>query len=401
MARTAFGRPLRGILFDAAVSGWVAVLAGLGVLAPGQQWWVALVGLAMAASLLFRRAHPSATAVAVGALALLQTAFGSGPRPYDVAVLIAMYSVVKYARRLRDGLIAGAGAAVGAVLGAWALPVGLWWANALYLALVCGAVWLAALNVRTRRLYVLSLEERAATLERERDARARAAVVEERAQIARELHDVVAHSLAVMIVQADGAGYTLDRDRDTARGAVRAIAETGRQALEEMRLLVGVLRAAGPPDGDRAEPATAGTGRRPPALDELDSLLERSRAAGLTVHGTVGGSPGDLPTGLALTVYRLAQEALTNALKHSGAGASVDLTLDCRACDAVVLRVVDDGAGRAAGAAPSGGHGLVGMRERVAVYGGSFHAGPRPGGGWEVTARLPRPPSPRAEEQVA
>ncbi|WP_316250007.1 sensor histidine kinase [Micromonospora chalcea] len=332
----------------------------------------------------------AAVAVAVAALALVQVIAGWGPLAYDIAVLIALYSVVKYADRLRDGIVAGVVAVLGGVLAALQTPgAGPWWMGAFFYALIVGAVWLAGLNLRTRRLYVLSLEDRAATLEREREAQARAAVAEERTRIARELHDVVAHSMAVMIVQADGVRFTLDRDPATAREAAKVVADTGRAALEEMRRLVGVLRE---PTATQPDPAD-GPAHRRPALVELPALLDRFRAAGLRVACGGAGAPPPLPPGLELTVYRVVQESLTNTLKHAGVGASVELTLDWSA-DAVVIRAVDDGRGRPVdGPAPSGGHGLVGMRERVGVYDGSLAAGPTLAGGWRVRARLPLSPA--------
>ncbi|MCW3841598.1 sensor histidine kinase [Micromonospora yasonensis] len=407
--RVIFGRPLRSVAFDVAVSGFVALFAVIEVAQPGG-WTATLVGFAMALALLFRRTHPSAVAAVVAVLALAQVLAHWGPLGYDVAVLIALYSVVKYADRLRDGIAAGIVAAVGVVLAALQVPrSAAWWASVLWFGMVTAAVWLVGLNVRTRRLYVLSLEERAATLEREREAESRAAVAEERTRIARELHDVVAHSMAVMIVQADGVRYTLDRDPATAREAAKVVADTGRQALEEMRRLVGVLREpsrpepAGPPaavaapdGGLSAEPA-----HRRPALVELPDLLDRFRAAGLAVDCATTGEPAPLPPGLELTVYRVVQESLTNALKHAGVGASVELNLDWSP-SAVVVRAVDDGRGRPmVRPAPSGGHGLVGMRERVGVYDGSLTAGPTLGGGWRVEARLPLPSAPGTEEEAA
>ncbi|MFG1759567.1 sensor histidine kinase [Micromonospora echinofusca] len=409
--RTILGRPWRGVAFDVLVAA-VVVLLGLAGLAnqPGG-WKATLVSAGMAVALLFRRAHPSAVAVAVAALALVQVLAGWGPLAFDVAVLIALYSVVKYADRLRDGIFAGVGAAVGVVLaGLQTQGVIAWWATAIYYGLVTGAVWLVALNVRTRRLYVLTLEERAATLEREREAEARAAVAGERTRIARELHDVVAHSMAVMIVQADGARFMLDRDPETARQAVKVVADTGRQALEEMRRLVGVLREPSAPDaqagpGAAGAPggagATADPAHRRLALTELPALLGRFRAAGLRARHTVTGEPAPMPPGLELTVYRVVQEGLTNALKHAGVGAGVEVTVAC-AGDAVVVRVVDDGQGRPpVSPAPSGGHGLVGMRERVGVYDGSLTAGPRLAGGWQVEARLPLPSTSATTEVTA
>ncbi|MBM0234801.1 sensor histidine kinase [Micromonospora sp. STR1_7] len=395
--RTIFGRPLRGVAFDVAVSAVVALTGVASAVAQPGGWAATGVGVAMAVALLFRRTHPSAVTAVVAALALVQVIAQWGPLAYDVAVLITLYSVVKYGERLRDGVLAGGVAAVGVLLAAAQTPgVIIWWVSALWYGLVTGAVWLVALNVRTRRLYVLSLEERASTLEREREAESRAAVAEERTRIARELHDVVAHSMAVMIVQADGARFMLDRDPEQARTAVKVVADTGRQALEEMRRLVGVLRDAGPTGA--GEPAVPGDPEhRRLALADLPDLLARFRDAGLRIRHTVTGDAPALPPGLELTVYRVVQEALTNALKHAGVGADVDLTLSYTA-DAVVVRAADDGRGRpVVSPAPSGGHGLLGMRERVTVYDGSLTAGRQPAGGWQLEARLPLPSDPATE----
>ncbi|MEW2542675.1 histidine kinase [Micromonospora chalcea] len=390
VARLILGRPLRGIAFDTAVCGLVVFFAVSAYVAGQIRVPAFAVGLAAAVAVFFRRTHPTAVAAAVAALALVQVIAGWGPLAYDIAVLIALYSVVKYADRLRDGIVAGVVAVLGGVLAALQTPgAGPWWMGAFFYALIVGAVWLAGLNLRTRRLYVLSLEDRAATLEREREAQARAAVAEERTRIARELHDVVAHSMAVMIVQADGVRFTLDRDPATAREAAKVVADTGRAALEEMRRLVGVLRE---PTATQPDPAD-GPAHRRPALVELPALLDRFRAAGLRVACGGAGAPPPLPPGLELTVYRVVQESLTNTLKHAGVGASVELTLDWSA-DAVVIRAEDDGRGRPVdGPAPSGGHGLVGMRERVGVYDGSLAAGPTLAGGWRVRARLPLAPA--------
>lgn len=397
MRRTLFGRPLRGVAFDVAVSALVALVSLTAAVNQPGGWAATAVGVGMAVALLFRRTHPGPVTVAVAVLALIQVVARWGPLVYDVAVLITLYSVVKYGRRLRDGVLAGGVAAVGVLLAAAQTPgVVQWWVTALWYALVTGAVWLVALNVRTRRLYVLSLEERATTLEREREAESRAAVAEERTRIARELHDVVAHSMAVMIVQADGARFMLDRDPEQARNAVKVVADTGRQALEEMRRLVGVLRDAGP-TGAGGSAVPADPEHRRLALADLTDLLARFRDAGLSIRHTVTGDAPALPPGLELTVYRVVQEALTNALKHAGVGAHVDLSLAYTA-DAVVVRTADDGRGRpVVSPAPSGGHGLLGMRERVTVYDGSLTAGPRTGGGWQLEARLPLPSGPATE----
>jgi len=244
--------------------------------------------------------------------------------------------------------------------------------------------WVLGDSVRYRRAYYAALEDRAARLEAERDAQAQVAAATERARIARELHDVVAHNVSVMVVQADGASYALDNDPGKAKEALAAIAATGRQALAEMRRLLGVLR-----HDDGTDP-----GRAPlPGIAQLGELLEQTRAAGLPVTLTVEGVPQPLPDGAALAAYRIVQESLTNTRKHGGPQATAQVTLRYLE-DALVLRITDDGQGPVT--VPDGaGHGLNGMRERVAIYGGWVQAGPRPGGGYHVTARLPfQPPAP-------
>jgi len=231
-----------------------------------------------------------------------------------------------------------------------------------------------------RRGYYRGLEERAARAERERDARAQIAVAAERARIARELHDVVAHNVSVMVVQADGAAFALESSPARAREALTAISRTGRQALAEMRSLLGVLRSADEQDAELAPQ---------PGVEQLAGLLEQTRAAGLPVSFAIEGVPRPLPPGSALAAYRVVQESLTNARKHGGPTVSAAVTL--RFCeDQLVIKVTDDGRARSVPVDGDGlGHGLIGMRERVDVHGGTVTAGPRPGGGWRVTATLP------------
>jgi signal transduction histidine kinase len=225
--------------------------------------------------------------------------------------------------------------------------------------------------IRSRAREARELTRRAERLERERLA----AVAEERARIARELHDVIAHSVSVMVVQAGAAEEVLKRAPERALDPVRAVQETGRQALVEMSRLVGLLRE----DGEELGLAPQ------PGLDGLDALLAQVRGSGLPVELRVEGEPRALPLGVDLSAYRIVQEALTNALKHAGdARAVVRLRY---AADAFEVEVVDDGGGDGTGHV--GGHGLAGMRERVAVFGGEFAAGRRDGGGFEVRALLP------------
>ena len=229
-----------------------------------------------------------------------------------------------------------------------------------------------ALQRRARRAG--ALEERADRLEREREARERAAVAEERRRIARELHDLVAHSVSVMTVQAGAARLVVEEEPERAVAPLRAVEETGRQALAEMSRLLGILQG-------EDEPALVSQ----PGLADLDALLVQAHAAGLPVELTVEGEPTALPPGVDLAAYRIVQEALTNARRHAGpARAHVTVSYTPEALE---LEVADDGCG---GFAETGaGHGLVGMRERAGLYDGDLEAGPRPGGGFTVRARLP------------
>jgi signal transduction histidine kinase len=214
------------------------------------------------------------------------------------------------------------------------------------------------------------LEARAERLEREREENVRRAAAEEQARIARELHDVLAHNVSVMVVQAAAADDVFESQPDRAREALRAIERTGRAALTELRRLLGAVRTT--------ELAPQ------PGLAGLDVLVEGVRAAGLSVTLQVEGELDDLPAGLDLSAYRIVQEALTNTMKH--AGASVAEVRVRRTPDGVELEVVDDGAG------PVGnghGRGLIGMRERASLVGGEVEAGPQPGGGFRVKATLP------------
>ncbi|TDU05720.1 signal transduction histidine kinase [Streptomyces sp. 846.5] len=247
--------------------------------------------------------------------------------------------------------------------------------------------WVLGRFTRIRRAYYVELEDRAARLERERDAQSKIAVAAERARIARELHDVVAHNVSVMIVQADGASYVMDSSPEQAKQALATIAGTGRQALEEMRRLLGLLRSAD----------TVGEYVPQPGVEQLPDLLEQVRNAGLPVAFTVEGEPRELPRGVELTAYRIVQEALTNARKHGGptASASVRIRFDGRGLD---MLIEDNGRGASAELARDGGedgfgHGLIGMRERVGMVGGTLDAGPRPGGGFRINAVLPLKPA--------
>jgi signal transduction histidine kinase len=363
-----------------------AVLAFTGVVsavAVGRYLFVP-VGLGLAVPVVFRRAYPVTGFVVVIVIGALQVLADIRISPADVAILIMLYTLAAYTPRRTS--VPGLGvclAGSAAALVRWWTPANLSpWAWLLVGSMIFAGpsllVWVLGDSMRYRRAYYASLEERAARLEAERGAQAQIAAAAERARIARELHDVIAHNVSVMVVQADGASYALHSDPARTAEALAAIASTGRQALAEMRRLLGILR--------RDE--EAGRGRAPlPGIGQLGELLESTRAAGLPVSFTVEGVPQPLPGGAALAAYRIVQESLTNTRKHAGPQASAQVTLRYLE-DALVLEISDDGRGAAA-RSDGAGHGLTGMRERVAVYGGSVDAGPRSGGGFQVTARLP------------
>jgi signal transduction histidine kinase len=241
--------------------------------------------------------------------------------------------------------------------------------------LVAGGLSLVAFVLHRRELRADEAEARAAELERDREEQARAAVAEERIRIARELHDVIAHCVSVMTVQATAARLLLDDEPERAREPLLAVEDTGRQTLAEMRRLLGILRKNLDESGPTPQPRMA----------DLGALLERCKGAGLPVELEVRGEPEVLTPGVDLAAYRVVQEALTNAIKHAGpAHAKVTVRYGEHTLD---LDIVDDG--KAAPVADGHGHGLVGMRERVVLYGGEFEAGPRATGGYAVHARLP------------
>ena len=244
-----------------------------------------------------------------------------------------------------------------------------------FIPLLFGICWLAGYAFRERAEQAEAAEVRAAQAERERDAAMRVAVAEERARIARELHDVVAHAVSVMVLQVGAVRHqlpdTLDEDRDALNGVERA----GRTALAEMRRLLGAMRG----DGDEAELVPQ------PGLDGLDSLLEEVGRAGLPVRLHVDGDPFPLPRGIELSIYRIVQEGLTNALKHARAS-DADVTVRYR-LDELEIEVRDNGEG--GGTSDGLGHGLVGIRERVKIYGGEMSAGKANGGGFVLSTRLP------------
>jgi signal transduction histidine kinase len=345
--------------------------------------------LALIPALFVRRRLPGTALVAVAAIQAGLLALRVQPSANFLAEMVAPYSVALYgSRRVRLATAVGAGVALVAV----ALPTGLPSSDrsgALALLLAGVGAWILGSTLRDRRARVTNLEDRAERLERERELEARRAVAEERLRIARELHDVVAHNLSVVVVQAQAVQRTLDRDVDRARAVVASIEGTGREALDEMRQLLGVLRGGAELELD----GEGGPFGPQPGLERLGELVEQVRAAGLPVTLRVEGPQRPLAATVDLSAFRIVQEALTNALKHAGpAHAEVVVRYGDRELE---LTVSDDGRGAAAiledgrGGLPGSGHGLVGMRERVALFDGELAAGPRPGGGYQVRARLP------------
>jgi len=349
------------------------------------------LGVLLIAPLAWRRVAPTASCAAVYTVALIQMLFITPVAlPADLVVLIALYSVTVHGPRWAHRVAIG-GALVGAIVlmaasRPLADPVATLAIGAFTMTLSL-AVWSFGLARRSRRETIEALVDRAQRLETERDQQARLATAAERARIAREMHDIVAHSLTVMIAQADGGRYAADADPPAATRALSTIAETGRAALTDMRRLLGVLRDD--PASQRDDRPVLGTTAPQPAADDLESLVEQVRASGVQVSMVRMGTPRALPPGVGLTVYRIAQEALTNVLKHAGPEPVATVMVQWRP-DGITLEITDDG--RGASADSDGlGQGLRGMAERATMFGGSVTAGPRPGGGFRVRAVIPTP----------
>jgi signal transduction histidine kinase len=330
--------------------------------------------------LAWRRRVPFAAILVGFAAGLIAAAAGvSQHKPFSpiFGVFVGIYSLALYASPRRA--LVGLGYALACVYleVAFAMHYGESYGGTDFgfIAVLLLAPWLVGKAMRGRVEHINVLALRAEKAEREREQRAREAAREERARIARELHDVIAHSVSVMVVQAGAAEEVLRQAPERALEPIRAVQDTGRQALAEMARLLGMLRR----DGEELGLAPQ------PGIDDLATLIEQTRLAGLPVELHVEGAPQPVPLGADLSAYRIVQEALTNARKHAGkARATVTLRYGAEALE---LEITDDGPGT--GNADGGGHGLVGMRERVGLFGGEFQAGPRPGGGFRVHARLP------------
>ncbi|WP_394618539.1 sensor histidine kinase [Lentzea sp. JNUCC 0626] len=358
------------VLLDLAIATAVATLAWQYPLsAPG----TIAIGFGMALALLLRRRFPLLVMAVVYGLGLVQVATVGELQIYDVAVLVAFAAVVTHGALRHVYAVAGAVAA--ALVLIWFVDPNM--GDPLvfgFVVALCAVVWSVSLVLRQRKEAAEAYAERALAAERERDHLVRLAAAAERATIARELHDVVAHSLAVMVVQADGATFVVEKDTARARTALRTIADVGRDALADMHRIVAVLRG----DSEDVPP-------RRPGLDQLDVLAGRARSAGVVISLDVAADGIDAAE--ELTVVRLVQEALTNVLRHAGSGTSVEVLVRA-SDDEIEVSITDDGAGTPSSSG-GGGNGLVGMRERVLLHGGRFEAGPS-GAGWRVHAVLTR-----------
>ncbi|MDQ0697834.1 MULTISPECIES: sensor histidine kinase [Streptomyces] len=380
---------------------WAVFLLGLsgvsmvsGTYDAGREEIVAVpVMLGLSTVVALRRRAPEKMLLLAILVGVVQLVFDVRPGIGNFAMLVITYTVATVGERWasRLALVCSLSAAALSQL-RWEAEPGGSWPQVIFVTIIMTVpfvlAWVLGDSLRTRRAYFDQLEERAARLEREREAQSKVAVAAERARIARELHDVVAHNVSVMVVQADGAAYVMDAAPDQAKQALETISSTGRQALAEMRRLLGVLRTGDAPESGEYVPQ--------PDVEQIEDLVAQVRQTGLTVDFKVEGTPRPLPSGVELTAYRVVQEALTNTRKHGGpdAGASVRLVYFD---DGLGLLIEDDGRGAAHelyedGGADGAGHGMIGMRERIGMVGGTLDAGPRPGGGFRISALLPLKP---------
>ncbi|MEV8456387.1 histidine kinase [Streptomyces sp. NPDC052095] len=367
-------------LLDVTTGGWRTVAVDPEVPVP----LVLLMSAAFSVPLLWRRTHPMAVLVSMAPVALVNVWCGAVVQ----AAYLQQIAVFNIALRLPGRTLAGAGALVAApLLAASALQPDGWNQTAVPQLWAFALAAMLGIVVRTRKGYTEALVDRARRLERERDQQARLAAAAERTRIAREMHDIIGHNLSVITGLADGGAYAAARSPERAAQALEAIGTTSRQALTELRRLLGVLHDH-PAEADRAPQ---------PTLDDLDTLLTGVRAAGLPVSLRVHGTPPALaPTaGRQLTAYRVVQEALTNTLKHGGTqpppSAEVTLTYRPGELEAVITDTAT--ATRPQTGARGGGQGIAGMRERASLYDGTLEAGPLPASaavpGWRVRLRLP------------
>ncbi|ROQ69540.1 histidine kinase [Streptomyces sp. 840.1] len=343
-----------------------------------------------ALALVWRRRHPMAVLVATGGLTVVELVLVDPPAPVVMSVVIALYTIASRTDRpttWRAGLLTMTALTAAAMLFGSA-P---WYSQENFGVFAwTGMAGAAGDAVRSRRAFVDAIRERAERAERTREEEARRRVAEERLRIARDLHDVVAHHIALVNVQAGVAAHVMDKRPDQAKQALAHVREASRSALNELRVTVGLLRQSGDPEAP-TEPA--------PGLAVLDELVKTVRRAGLPVEVACAadGNP-PLPAAVDLAAYRVIQEALTNVRKHAGPGAKAEVSVVRVGATAEVM-VLDNGRGNPDGRDDGGGHGLLGMRERVTALGGTLSAGPRYGGGFRVHAILPVKALPQQPDQ--
>lgn len=342
--------------------------------------WLLLVGICLPVA--FRRIAPIA---ATWTMLVFNGIYWVADFPDEatgMTLLIGVYSIgahVDRPRSLRHGMGVIGGIVTVGIAGVISPEDDLPWFAIPAFLIMYGTAWILGDNVRTRRAYMVELERTAAHAEAQRQAEARHAVADERTRIARELHDVVAHEMTVMTIQAAAAQRVLDKDPQKAAEALDAIEAAGHDALAEMRRLLGLLRT----DEHQANHSPQ------PGLQRLDGLVEQMVEAGLSIDVVVEGTPRPLPAGVDLNAYRIIQESLTNTLKHGGPDVKAQVHLDFADTE-LGIEVTDNGRGAAeALVAGDSGHGLLGMQERIALLDGDFASGPRPGGGYRVAAKIP------------
>jgi signal transduction histidine kinase len=372
---------LDGLLALAAAAAGVALLASVLPLEVGSPRSVAayLLVLAHTLPLAARRRWPLATLAAGLVTGAAFALLGLNLVVLTFALLVYVYTVG--ARCPRRVSLAGLAATEATVVLVWLVrprAIGTDASTLVADGLILAAAWWLGDGTRRRQEAVVTAQQRAAELGQARDELARRAVTEERLRIARELHDVVAHSMSIIAVQSGVGVHVLDTRPEEARKALVAVEATSRQALVEMRRLLGVLRQETEPRGSLA-PA--------PGLAEVEALAAEVARAGVPVEVRIEGTPPELPAGLDLSAYRIVQEALTNVVRHAGP-ATARVTVR-HSPGQVAVEVVDDGGGAQAGDPGHVAHGIAGMRERAALYGGTLEAGPLPGGGFRVAATLP------------
>ena len=362
-------RRLAGWPGDAAIALVLAAVAVETATPKPPAWGLALL---MTLPLAGRGRLPLQAMAVIAVCHLVNTALGfERSTPGFIALLICLFTVAQR-YETRASLASAAVIAAGTVYVVW--PTGLLGIGFGVAAVL--ADWVIGHDLHTRHRLIEALEDQAQSLERARREEGLRAIAEERARIARELHDLVAHSVGVMVVQAAAGRRVAATSPREAAETLASIEQTGKEAMVELRRLLNVLRSED------------SGGRTPqPGLNQLEELIQGFRTAGLQVDSSVSKLPAELPPGVNLSVYRILQEALTNCLKHAP-GASVRLDVHA-AQGTLFLEVVDDGTGRSLASVAGAGHGLLGMHERVAMLGGELEAGPQPGGGWRVAARLP------------